>query len=91
MQGDRNLVVYQGENGQGPAIWASGTNGNVDATLVCQDDGNLVIYDWQGRPNLVYENLRWTAIIEPLPFNGPKHCMTASADKHLVYPGIHSC
>jgi hypothetical protein len=48
MQSDGNLVVYQGQGGQGSPVWASNTDGNGGATLVCQDDGNLVIYGWEG-------------------------------------------
>jgi len=47
MQTDGNFVVYT--NGQ--AKWASNTNGQGTAPyrLVCQDDGNLVVYDTTGR------------------------------------------
>lgn len=41
MQGDGNLVVY---NGSGQPLWASGTWGNPGSTLAVQDDGNVVIY-----------------------------------------------
>ena len=41
MQGDGNLVVYNGSN---QPLWASGTFGNPGATLAVQDDGNVVIY-----------------------------------------------
>ena len=40
MQGDGNLVEYQGAS----VVWASGTSGS-GARAVMQDDGNLVIYD----------------------------------------------
>jgi hypothetical protein len=43
MQRDGNLVVYN----TGLAIWASGSNGHANATLIVQDDGNTVIYDGQ--------------------------------------------
>ncbi len=40
MQVDGNLGVYNGTR----AVWASNTSGNYNASLVVQDDGNLVIY-----------------------------------------------
>ena len=40
MQGDGNLVLYQG----GTPLWASGTSGHPGAYAVMQSDGNLVIY-----------------------------------------------
>ncbi|WP_117213866.1 S8 family serine peptidase [Allorhizocola rhizosphaerae] len=44
MQGDGNLVQYQG----GLALWASGTQGNPGAFVIMQHDGNLVIYRSNG-------------------------------------------
>jgi hypothetical protein len=41
MQGDGNLVLYDG--GFNP-LWASGTAGMGSSYLVMQDDGNLVVY-----------------------------------------------
>ena len=46
MQADGNFVLY--ENAK--PIWASNTYGNKNATLVVQDDGNLVIYSTDKRP-----------------------------------------
>jgi hypothetical protein len=43
MQRDGNLVLYN----YGRAVWASGSNGHTNATLIVQDDGNTVIYDGQ--------------------------------------------
>lgn len=40
-QGDGNLVVYEG---QGTAVWDSGTSGNQAQFLSLQSDGNLVVY-----------------------------------------------
>jgi hypothetical protein len=40
MQGDGNLVLYNGTR----AVWASNTAGNPGAYLSVQDDGDLVIY-----------------------------------------------
>ncbi|HQQ98871.1 MAG TPA: DUF4476 domain-containing protein, partial [Cyclobacteriaceae bacterium] len=40
MQADGNFVLYEGTK----AIWASNTSNNPNASLVMQDDGNLVIY-----------------------------------------------
>ena len=40
MQGDGNLVEYQGSK----ALWASNTAGDNGATVTMQGDGNLVIY-----------------------------------------------
>lgn len=50
MQGDGNLVIYNGLQGTGSAVWGSGTQGNPGAFLRMQDDGNLVIYNSQGAP-----------------------------------------
>jgi hypothetical protein len=41
MQGDGNLVLYQGST----ALWSSGTAGDDGAFVAMQSDGNLVIYD----------------------------------------------
>lgn len=42
MQGDGNFVLYN--NTITTAVWATGTDGNYDAWLNVQDDGNLVVY-----------------------------------------------
>jgi hypothetical protein len=48
MQGDGNLVIY---DGNGVAIWASRTSfRHPGAFLVVQTDGNVVIYDVDGTP-----------------------------------------
>ena len=44
MQGDGNLVVYQG----GKALWSTSTQGHQGAQAVMQGDGNLVVY-WNGK------------------------------------------
>ena len=41
LQGDGNLVIY---NGSGAPLWASATSGTPATSLVMQDDGNLVLY-----------------------------------------------
>ncbi|MGN6275547.1 MAG: NlpC/P60 family protein [Solirubrobacterales bacterium] len=41
MQGDGNLVLYQG----GKALWSSETDGHPGAFAVMQEDGNLVVYE----------------------------------------------
>lgn len=41
-QTDGNLVIYPAQGGG--AVWASGTNGQGQANLVIQDDGNVVDY-----------------------------------------------
>ena len=43
MQGDGNLVVYNGHK----AIWSTGTDHHGGANAVMQGDGNLVVY-WHG-------------------------------------------
>ncbi len=45
MQGDGNLVVYEGNH----ALWANYKFGS-NARLVMQGDGNLVVYDGANRP-----------------------------------------
>ena len=47
MQGDGNLVVY---DGGGAAVWDSGTWDSPGAALFVQDDGNVVIYRPEGHP-----------------------------------------
>jgi hypothetical protein len=47
LQGDGNLVVYEG---QGAARFASNTPGNANSRLVLQNDGNLVLYASNGQP-----------------------------------------
>jgi hypothetical protein len=47
MQGDGNLVVY---NGSAVALWASSTSGNPGAYLVLGDDGDLVVDSASGEP-----------------------------------------
>lgn len=51
-QTDGNLVVYGGTTPGdiSIAIWSSGTDGNPNATLNVQSDGNLVISSSTGRP-----------------------------------------
>lgn len=46
MQGDGNLVMYDGAN---RTIWASNTPRHYNTYLIVQNDGNVVIYD-NGRP-----------------------------------------
>ncbi|MER6567729.1 N-acetylmuramoyl-L-alanine amidase [Streptomyces sp. NPDC001093] len=52
MQNDGNLVAYlkTGGSGNGPAVWASGTNGHTGAYAYMQNDGNLVVYGSSGGP-----------------------------------------
>jgi hypothetical protein len=45
MQGDGNLVLY---NGKSP-VWATGSNNNNGAIVVMQSDGNLVVYTKDGK------------------------------------------
>jgi len=46
MQGDGNLVLYQGLPGQSmTALWSTGTWGTSGNTAVMQTDGNFVLYD----------------------------------------------
>ena len=47
MQGDGNLVVY---NGSMVPTWQAGTGGYWGSVLAVQNDGNAVIYDWTGLP-----------------------------------------
>ena len=46
MQGDANLVLYRGSEATQP-VWASGSSG-FNASLVLQDDTNLVVYQSNG-------------------------------------------
>jgi hypothetical protein len=46
MQGDGNLVIYSTTPGQ--AFWWTMTYGHPHATLIVQNDGNVVIYDAGG-------------------------------------------
>ena len=45
MQQDGNFVLY---NTDGDPLFATGTEGNIGATLFVQDDGNVVIYTTEG-------------------------------------------
>jgi hypothetical protein len=48
---DGNLCVYQFANGQqGAFVWGAMTQGNKNAKLVMQADGNLVVQDGSGNP-----------------------------------------
>ncbi len=47
MQGDDNLVIY---DGHGHPLWASNTAGKPGAWLIAQNDGNVVIYDTNNHP-----------------------------------------
>jgi hypothetical protein len=44
MQGDGNLVLYQGGIAGGTAIWATGTDGKAGYGMWMQNDGNFVLY-----------------------------------------------
>lgn len=44
MQGDGNLVLYEG----GAPVWSTGTFGHPGAYLKILDNGNLVVYDTSG-------------------------------------------
>jgi hypothetical protein len=50
MQGDGNLVLYQGAvacptaSCSGDALWNSGTGGDIGASVTMQSDGNLVVH-----------------------------------------------
>jgi hypothetical protein len=46
MQGDGNLVLYQGNT----PLWASHTNGSGGVRATMQTDGNLVVYTAGGAP-----------------------------------------
>ena len=65
MQGDGNLVMYDGAS---HPIWASNTYGNPGSHLSMQDDGNLVIY----RAN---NSASWASntVQAPLPTGAPAH------------------
>jgi hypothetical protein len=47
MQGDGNLVMY---DGQDVPIWHTGTSGYGGAWLVVGNDGNVVVYEAHGSP-----------------------------------------
>ena len=50
MQGDSNLVLYDGQN---KPIWSSGTEGKGTpgySKLIIQNDKNIVIYDRNNKP-----------------------------------------
>ncbi|WP_394825672.1 hypothetical protein [Pendulispora albinea] len=52
-QGDGNVVLYEGQDGNpNDAVWSTGTNGDPKgfaAELSLQTDGNMVLYDLNGR------------------------------------------
>jgi hypothetical protein len=47
MRGDGNFVVYR--NDDWSTLWSSGTDGHPEASVVMQDDGDLVIYASDGK------------------------------------------
>jgi hypothetical protein len=44
MQADGNCVMFNDSGGTNDPIWATHTEGNDDAYLRVQDDGNVVVY-----------------------------------------------
>lgn len=69
MQGDGNLVLYQG----GVALWHTFTNGKGGATAVMQADGNFVLYTAGG-----------TALWHTWTFNRPGAFLAVQNDGNLV-------
>jgi len=64
VQPDGNAVLYNGDN---TARWASGTNGWRDASMRLSSDGNLTVYDSEGK-RILFETL--TDICRPRSVTG---------------------
>lgn len=81
LQGDGNLVIYNGSN---QPLWASGTSGNPGSSLAVQDDGNVVIYRSNHTPSWATNTIQNASILVRGQAINPGQSVTSSNGRYKL-------